>query len=440
MQQRKTLTQLFIPIALETLFMMLTGMVDTLMLSAVGDAAVGAVGTANTYLNMFLIAFGVISSGMGAVVTQFIGAGRQRAAGQTLFIGLGFNAVIGGILSAGLFFLAKPILHAAGTAPMLFGMSEVYLKIIGGCCFIPALINVLSSYLRAFGYTRQSLYATLAANTANVFLNALFLFGLNWGVAGVAWATVISRVGNLVFLVLFAFAKIHTDDGTAPMPTGLILKQMIRIGLPAAFETALYNVASALTVRFLNQMDAEGLHITARTYAQQLASFCLCGSAALAQANGLITGWLVGAGSFDECRRKTNRAAGLAILMGSGTAAVLALASPWLLRLFTDDTVLIGIASKLMLADIALEIGRAGNLVYGNALKVSGDSIFPSVIGAIFMYLLMVGGGWYLGINRGMLSLGIFIASAADECTRAVCMCIRWQSGKWKSKGIIKRQ
>ena len=67
--KRKTLTQLFIPICLETLLFMLAGMVDTLMLSSVGDQAVGAVGTANTYIGIFLIMFSIISSGMVAVMT-----------------------------------------------------------------------------------------------------------------------------------------------------------------------------------------------------------------------------------------------------------------------------------------------------------------------------------------------------------------------------------
>ena len=80
--KRKTLTQLSVPICLETLFYMLSGMVDTLMLSSVSDQAVGAVGTANTYIGVFIIMFGVISSGMIAVMSQNIGAGRPGIAYQ----------------------------------------------------------------------------------------------------------------------------------------------------------------------------------------------------------------------------------------------------------------------------------------------------------------------------------------------------------------------
>ena len=76
--ERKTLTQLFVPICVETLFYMLSGMVDTLMLSSVVTRLWEFVGTANTYIGVFIIMFGVISSGMVAVMSQNIGAGRPE--------------------------------------------------------------------------------------------------------------------------------------------------------------------------------------------------------------------------------------------------------------------------------------------------------------------------------------------------------------------------
>lgn len=84
---------------LRNTFYMLSGMVDTLMLSSVSDQAVGAVGTANTYISVFIIMFGVISSGMVAVMTQNIGAGKPGIAYQARQLGLIFNAVIGVLMS-----------------------------------------------------------------------------------------------------------------------------------------------------------------------------------------------------------------------------------------------------------------------------------------------------------------------------------------------------
>ena len=151
--ERKNLRQLFIPICLETLCYMLAGMVDTLMLSSVGDKAVGAVGTANTYIGIFIIMFSIISSGMIAVMTQYIGAGRIGVAYQARQLGLLFNAVLGILLSQLLFFCSGTILEMVGVAELLMEYAKTYLRIVGGACILNALIPIFSSYLRAFGHT-----------------------------------------------------------------------------------------------------------------------------------------------------------------------------------------------------------------------------------------------------------------------------------------------
>ena len=77
------------------------------------------------------------------------------------------------------------------------------------------------------------------------------------------------------------------------------------------------------------------------------------------------------------------------------------------------------------------------NLVYGQALKTSGDAVFPVIMGAVFMYLFAVGGTYFLGIHMGLQAVGAYIAMAGDECARAVGMVLRWKSGKWKSKSLV---
>ena len=133
--ERKTLTQLSVPICLETLFYMLSGMVDTLMLSSVSDQAVGAVGTANTYIGVFIIMFGVISSGMVAVMSQNIGAGKPGIAYQARQLGLVFNALTGILMSFILAAFSGWILKIVSIAPALLEPAETYLKIVGGASF-----------------------------------------------------------------------------------------------------------------------------------------------------------------------------------------------------------------------------------------------------------------------------------------------------------------
>ena len=183
---RKSLLQLFVPICMETLLLMLAGMVDTLMLSSVSDDAVGAVGTANTYIGVFIIMFAVVSTGMIAVMTQNIGAGRPGIAYQARQLGLAFNAVLGIVMSVFLCFCSGMILDLVGIAEALREPAEIYFQIVGSFCICNALIPIFAAYLRAFGFSKQPLIATIVGNVINLILNAIFLFGLHWGVAGVA--------------------------------------------------------------------------------------------------------------------------------------------------------------------------------------------------------------------------------------------------------------
>ena len=435
--ERKSLTQLFVPICFETLFYMLSGMVDTLMLSSVSDQAVGAVGTANTYIGVFIIMFGVISSGMVAVMTQNIGAGRPGVAYQARQLGLAFNAVVGILMSAFLALCSGSILRVVSIAPALLEPAETYLRIVGGACFLNALIPIFASYLRVFGYTKQSLFASIVGNVINFILNAVFLFVMHWGVMGVATATVISRIVNLIMVAAMGAVLIKAKQSPERMPSRQILGQIIKIGFPSACETALYNVAMTLVVRFMNQMDTNGMNVTARSYTMQIANFSYCIGAALAQANAIMAGWRIGAKEFEECDRGTRKAALYGVFTSACFSITFALTGRYLVHIFTDDPQMISLVVKLLIVDVFLEFGRVTNLVYGQALKTSGDAVFPVIMGAIFMYLCAVGGTYFFGIRLGLLAVGAYIALASDECARAVGMMLRWQSGKWKNKRLV---
>lgn len=432
----KGLKQLFIPIYLEMLCSTLTGIVDTAMVSSVGDQTVGAVGTANTYISMFIILFSIISTGMVAVITVYIGAGKLGAAYQAKQLGLGFNLVTGSILSLFLGLFSGNILQFVGIADSLMKPAQIYLSIIGGFCILNALIPVYSGYLRAFGYTRQPFLIATAGNFVNLVLNTVFLFGFNMGVAGVAYATVISKGVTLIGNILISRKYIKIAD-LEQEPSGKILIQIVRIGLPSALETTLYNVAMTFIISLLNQMDGTGVYAIARSYTMQITHFSYCAGAALAQANAIIIGWNLGAKRFDICDKSTKRAALIGIAVAVSLSSFFAVASDVIMNLFTEDPYMKVLVGQLLFIDIVLEIGRVTNLVFGSALKASGDATFTTIIAVIFMYLCAVGGTYWFGIRWNWLVIGAYTGMTLDECIRAVCMLIRWQSGKWRNKLAI---
>lgn len=432
----KSLRQLFIPIYLEMLSSTLTGMIDTVMVSSVGDYTVGAVGTANTYISMFIIMFSVISTGMTAVMTVYIGAGKLGTAHQAMRLGLCFNLATGSILSLLLGVFSGNILQLIGIADSLLTPARTYLSIIGGTCILNALIPVYSGYLRAFGHSRPPSLTAAAGNAVNLILNAVFLFAFHMGVAGVAYATVISKCVTLAGNIFASHKYIQINDPDRESNRCLLM-QIVKIGLPSALETALYNAAMTLIISLLNRMDSAGLHVTARAYTAQITNFSYCVGAALAQANAIIIGWNLGAKRFDECNKSTKQTALFGIVIAVGLAIFFAAASGAIMNLFTNDPYMKKLVGNLLLIDIILEIGRVTNLVFGSALKTSGDAVFTTIIAVIFMYLCAVGGTYWFGIRWNWLVTGAYVGMTLDECVRAVCMVIRWKSGKWRNKLAI---
>ena len=207
--------------------------------------------------------------GMLAVMTQNIGAGRPGIACQAKTLGLWFNGILGVVMSVFLFFCSDGILYVVGIAPALKEPAVQYLRIVGGGSILNAMIPILAGYLRAFGYTKQPLIATVTGNILNFILNAVFLFHFHLGVQGVASATVISKVVNLILIVIFVRRLIPAKKYSERVNSGEILRQIIRIGLPSALENIIYNVAMTLVIRFLNQMDTEGINVAARSYTAQ---------------------------------------------------------------------------------------------------------------------------------------------------------------------------
>lgn len=195
-----------------------------------------------------------------------------------------------------------------------------------------------------------------------------------------------------------------------------------------------------LVIRFLNQMDTEGINVAARSYTAQITNLSFCVGSALAQANAIMTGWYMGAGKYEICDKQTKKSAAIGAVLAMGTEFLFAVSAPVLISFFTQDKSMVELVQKLMFIDIALEAGRVTNLVYGNALKTSGDAVFPVILGAVFMFLCAAGGTYLLGIQLHLAVVGAYIGLTADECSRAVGMMLRWRSGAWKKKGLIELQ
>ena len=430
---------LFIPIFIETFLLMLSGVVDSFMVSRISDDAVGAIGTANSYFNMLFLVFAVISNGLLSVMSQYIGAGKKGVAFQARQLAIVLNSILGISFSLFFGFGAKWMVDALGVSEPLKEDTAIYLRIVGVGCILDALIPVFSNYLRAFDKTRFTLYAALTGNIINLVLDGIFLFVLKWGVMGAAIATVVGKVVILSMCLLFGYFLVHGLQYKERESRKLVTSQILRIGLPSAIEAAGYSISMAAVMTLLNRMDASGFSANARSYALQITQFSFAIAFALAQANIILCGWQIGEGRIKDCYKSTYKAASIGALSCIIVGLVLALASFGYLGLLTSDNELAKTIRILLFIDIAVELGRAANLVFDNTLKSTGDSLFPMYISVPITLFCTIGGTYLFGFALKMGVVGAYIGLVIDEIVRGLIMLMRWKSGKWEQKVIVKK-
>ena len=434
----KVLGKVFLPILLETILLMLSGIADTLMISNVSDAAVGAVGTANTYIGLVFALFMIVSNGLIAVMTQYIGANKKGYAYQARNLSILLNGLFGLSISLILVIWGGPIITGFGIAENLKDGAILYLRIVGAACVLDALISVFSCYLKAFDKAQYSLISVISGNIVNLILNSIFIFVCHFGVLGVACSTVIGKFVNISLATFFCKKLVNGKQYTERTTYKSLIKQILRVGVPGALESTMYSIMMTVVVMFLARMDTDGFNATAKTYATQVTNFSYCVGLALAQATVIINGWMIGDNRVKDCYFQTHKAAITGIICGVVFELIFAIVSPWMLRIFTSDEELIRIVRIVLYIDVVIEAGKATSLVYGMTLKATGDSIFPTVIAFIFNITFAIGGSYLFGIVLDMGVRGVYVALFLDECTRATLLFIRFKTGKWEKKILTK--
>ena len=432
------------PMFFELFLNVMVNNVDTLMLSHYDEAAVGAVGNANTVMFMMNILFNVIATATSVVVAQYLGAKRFDKMNMIYTLAVAVNFVIGVILS-GAFCLANPLLmkflHVSDT---MRPYSMTYIYIVGGGGFLLAVYNVMLQILRCNGHPKIGLLITIGINVVNIGGNYLFLYGplayLNMGVAGVAIATVVSRllavIAAFIFFICAKIGKISLRC-LRPFPKRLLGK-MIKIGLPTAGENLTYNLYQTTLLSFVNAMGDDA--VNARAYCNTLIAFAMIFSNACAMSTQIITGHLVGAGKSEEAYKRVFRTLKISMPITIMLATINALYCRYTLQLFTENPNIIALGQMIMIVDIFVEIGRCLNMTFVCSLKAAGAYIFPLIMGLLCNWGLGLATGYVVGVVMGVGVAGIFMGTATDECIRGLIVMWYWYKKKWLGKSVVDKK
>ncbi len=439
--KKMTLFNLSWPIFIETALFMLLGFVDVYVLSRYSDLAASAAQAANQVVSICTLVFTVISGASAVLISQALGAGDKEKSSRIAALSILFNLLLGVVMSGILVVFCKPFLVFMGAKGEILSFANEYLIIVGAFIFTQALLGAVSVIIRNHGYTKVTMYVTVAMNIINTFFDIVFVLGLlgfpQLGIKGVAIATSFSRIVGIIVLFIFLFKKIEKPSifkMLRPFPKRDILS-LLRIGLPSAFESFNYNVSqlvvTSIVLNFLTQTE-----LVTKTYVSNITMFFYIFSVSIGQAAQILVGHKVGAKDFDGAYRQCLRAFRTALIITMSISVLGILLRYQLIGLFTADKAVIAAGAVLIIINIFVELGRTSNLVVISSLRGAGDVYFPTGVAVFSMWIVSTLGAYVLAVVFGLGLSGLWIAFAADECLRGILMLWRWKSGKWREKRI----
>ncbi|MGD9910670.1 MAG: MATE family efflux transporter [Candidatus Izemoplasmatales bacterium] len=434
----KNIYKLTWPIFIELLFFTLLGTVDTIMLSHYSDTAVGSVGISNQILFLFGILVNILAMGIGVVSAQYLGAKKVEEAKESIVTGIIGNLIVGIILSLIVVIFARFFLILIDTDPIFLEDSITYLKIVGFSIIFISLRVALSTAFRSFSKPKVVMNIMIVGNITNIIVNAILIYGLfgapSLGVEGAAIGTLSARIVMVILLIIYTYKKLDIQLHKVQMHLEH-LKKILWVGVPSAAENFMWNIAQVIIVYIVNNIGPDA--IIARTYILTLLSYIYIFSLSVANGNAIIVGYYIGEKNPDAAYKHTLKALKIAFSLVFTVTVLLNIFARPIIGLFTDNETIITMARNVLYFAVIIELGRSMNLVFIQALRSVGDTVFPVIMAVLSMFGILVALSYVLGLKLGIGIVGVFMASMFDENIRGLAMWTRWHRRKWYQINLI---
>lgn len=377
-----------IPLLFGNVLQQLYNTVDSMVVgNLIGSAALAAVGTSAPMIRLLIALFMGVSAGGSIVISQAFGAGEEKRLRVVAHTVIALALLFGVLIAVIGYALSPALLTLMNTPPDVFDMALSYMRVTFLGILSVLLFNVLNGILQGVGDAKSPLYILLVCSVVNVALDLLFVAAFGWGVAGVAWATVIAQVLSAWFGIL----RVNRRRGALHLsPRHLTLdraeiRTILRLGVPAGVQNALMSVGNILVQGVINGFGA--VIMAANIAVIKVDSFCTMPMMTFATATTVFVGQNMGAGRQDRVRAGTRAALLMSVGLSLAISALLALFGRPLLRLFTQEMAVVeaGMDKIYIIAPFYFCIAVFG--VLSGTIRGTGQSVVPMAVGVLTMFI-----------------------------------------------------
>lgn len=399
---------------------MLMGIIDNYLAAQIGLTAVSGIAIANNILTIYQALFIALGAAVSSLIARSIG--EQNHSKEINYMA---NAIlVTGALSVVLGLVSivgyKSILAFLGAASLVARLGGQYLAIVGGMILSLGLLTSLGAIIRAKGQPSIPMKVSLLTNLLNAVFSALSLYVWGFGVIGIAWSTVVSRLIGVVILCQFLPIKEIIKRFVNPLD-----KEIFSLSLPAAGERLMMRAGDVLIVTIIVRFGTEAL--AGNAIGETLTQFNYMPGLAMSTATVILVANQLGSGKGATIAKTVKETFLLTTLMMLVVGLITYLLGPGLLPLFTADVKAQQAGMVVLVFSLLGVPATAGTLVYTAAWQGIGQAKLPFYATTIGMWLVRITLGYFIGVTLNYGLIGVWLATILDNATRWLILAVAFK-------------
>ncbi len=433
---RRDVLNMVWPFTVERVLQFAVGIVSTGMVGRIGAVAIATVGLSMRITSWVWVLSQAVTVGATVLVARAVGAENRERAAEVAMQSLLLTLAITLTLAVVAVVFAGPLIALFPGEPELLESATMYLRIVAWSMPLQGVMLSVGAVLRGAGDTKTPMYVAVVVNIVNIIASYALIFGnLGFpalGLRGSALAMILAQAAGCT-AALIALFKTHTlpvDLGMLRSLRTMIMRDVLRIGLPASAESSFWQAATFILTILIVSLDtvpmaAHQVGITAEGMSYMPAT-------ALGVAATAFVGQALGAQRPHLGKRYMHEV----IRWGSMLAAlvtVLLVAIPRLmLRLLTNDTAVIELGAYYLIFMGVIQIPQILTWVFNGALRGSGDTRSPMWFAAVGIWLIRLPFAYIFSRYLGWGILGVWAAMMVDIVVRFILSFWRYRQGRWQ--------
>ena len=364
-----------LPLLIGNLFQQLYNTVDSIVVgNFVGKQALAAVGCTGPVINALVSVFIGLSTGSTVVIAQYFGAKDFNKLSEAVHTTILVTLVTCVLLTAVGVLATPAMLRMMQTPEDVFDQAAEYLRIFFWGITGVHLYNSCAGILRAVGDSTRPLYLLIFCTMTNTVLDILFTGVMGMGIAGAAWATVISQFLSAILVMRLL---LRTDAAYKVVLSRLrlnlpILGKICLIGIPSALQMGITSLSNIFVQSYVNRFASTVL--AGWTAYNRVDSFAMLPMMSLSTAITTFVGQNLGAGNAERAKRAVRYGIGMGLITMAVLLTPLMLFAPQLTRLFTGDADVIRYGAWFIRVISPFYLPFALNQVYLGALRGAGNT------------------------------------------------------------------